>query len=113
MSTSADRAAFIAEQAAGAGPVSTRKMFGEYALYLDGKVVALICDDSLFVKITPGSLALLGDHETGAPYPGAKPHYQCDAMLDEPDSLAPLLRAVAADVPAPRPKAMRKPKKAR
>lgn len=108
MATSADRADFIAEQAAGAGPVSIRKMFGEYALYLDGKVVALICDDSLFVKITPGSQALLGDAETGAPYPGARPHYAGDELLDDPDRLAPLLRAVAADVPAPKPKAPKK-----
>ena len=26
--------------------LSYRKMFGEYALYLDGKVVALVCDRS-------------------------------------------------------------------
>lgn len=108
MGTSADRAAFIAEQAAAAGPVSIRKMFGEYALYLDGKVVALICDDSLFVKMTPGAVALLGDHETGAPYPGAKPHYLADELLDDADRLTEVLRAVAADVPMPKPKAPKK-----
>ncbi len=29
-----------------------RMMFGGCTLYLDGKVVALICDDQLFVKPT-------------------------------------------------------------
>ncbi|WP_139826410.1 TfoX/Sxy family protein, partial [Derxia lacustris] len=29
-----------------------KRMFGEYALYLDGKVVGFICDDELFVKPT-------------------------------------------------------------
>jgi hypothetical protein len=36
--------------ASGADDVSARKMFGEFALYCDGKLVALICDDQLFVN---------------------------------------------------------------
>lgn len=35
----------------GAG-LTSRKMFGEYALYLDGKVVALAFDNQLYVKPT-------------------------------------------------------------
>jgi TfoX/Sxy family transcriptional regulator of competence genes len=107
MATSADTIAFLLEQLAGAGPVSSRKMFGEYALYLDGKVVALACDDSLFVKPTPGALARAGDLPMGPPYPGAKPHILADALLDEPDRLADLVRRVAQDLPPPKP---RKPK---
>jgi len=34
---------------------AARAMFGEYALYADGKVVALVCDDLLYVKILPAS----------------------------------------------------------
>lgn len=45
---------YLLEQLAGAGDVSTRKMFGEYALYCEGKVVAFICDDRLFIKPTAG-----------------------------------------------------------
>jgi hypothetical protein len=37
---------------------SARAMFGEYALYANGKVVALICADLLYVKILPASQAL-------------------------------------------------------
>ena len=43
---------FLVEQVARAGAVTQRKMFGEFALYCDGKVVALVCDDELFVKPT-------------------------------------------------------------
>ena len=105
MATSPDTVAFIAEQIAGAGPISTRRMFGEYALYLDGKVVAFVCDDQLFVKPTPGALALVTDPQMGPPYPGAKSYIMADALLDEPDLLVALIVAVARDVPAPRPKA--------
>lgn len=54
---------------------SARAMFGEYALYADGEVVALICDDRLYVKILPASRALENLCEQAEPYPGAKPHY--------------------------------------
>jgi hypothetical protein len=35
-----------------AGEVSYEKMFGEYAVYVGPKVVALVCDNSLFLKPT-------------------------------------------------------------
>ena len=85
-------------------PLSARKMFGEYALYLDGKVVALVCDDQLFLKPTAGAMATLPDCPTGAPYPGAKPHLLVTDALDDPDPVITALRAIAADLPAPKPK---------
>lgn len=55
MATTQQTADFITEQTAAAGDVYSRKMFGEYALYCDNKVVALICDEQLFIKPTePG-----------------------------------------------------------
>ncbi len=33
-----------------AGAVSARKMFGEYAIYREGKLIVLVCDDGLFPK---------------------------------------------------------------
>ena len=44
---------YIVEQMGGPRLVSARKMFGEYGLFCDGKMVALVCDDQLFVKPTP------------------------------------------------------------
>ena len=43
---------YILDQLVDLEGVSAWKMFGEYALYCDGRVVALVCDDTLFVKIT-------------------------------------------------------------
>ena len=56
----------------------------------------------------PEARALLPDAETGAPYPGAKPHLIADRWLDEPDVLAAAARALAAVLPPPKPK--RKPR---
>jgi TfoX/Sxy family transcriptional regulator of competence genes len=110
MATSPDTIAFIMERLGSAGSVSSRKMFGEYALYLDGKVVALVCDDSLFVKPTPSALALMDDPAMGLPYPGARPHILADALLDEPERLVEVVRAVERDLPAPKPKKAKAPK---
>lgn len=84
--------------------LSARKMFGEYALYLDGKVVALVCDDQLFLKPTPGAQASLPGCPQGAPYPGAKPHLLVTDALDDPDPVIAALKAVAAEIPAPKPR---------
>ncbi len=107
MATSPATIAHLTDILAGAGDVSARKMFGEYALYLNGKVVALVCDDQLFVKPTPGALALIGAPETAPPYPGAKPHVLITDALDDHDLMARLLQVVAAETSAPKP---RKPK---
>jgi len=45
--------AFIVEQIAAAGEVAARPMFGEYGVYCDGRMVALICDDRLSLSRPP------------------------------------------------------------
>jgi TfoX/Sxy family transcriptional regulator of competence genes len=82
-------------------------MFGEYALYLQGTVVAFVCDDTLFIKPTPGALALLPGAERAPAYPGSKDYIVGSELLDDPDLCARALRAVLADAPPPK-----KPKRA-
>lgn len=78
---------------------SARAMFGEYALYADGRVVALICDDQLYVKITEASREL-DNCDRDSPYPGAKPHYVVEeARLSRQDGLARILLGVAQALP--------------
>jgi TfoX/Sxy family transcriptional regulator of competence genes len=79
---------------------SARAMFGEYALYADGKVVALICDDRLYVKVKPASSPLGEQCEKGSPYPGAKLHYIVDeGQLFTMQNLPNILFAIAESVP--------------
>jgi TfoX/Sxy family transcriptional regulator of competence genes len=82
-------------------------MFGEYALYLDGKVVALICDDQLFLKPTPEGLGFLGKVTEAPPFPGAKNFYLLSSELDDIDRLNGALRVTARALPEPRPKPVR------
>jgi TfoX/Sxy family transcriptional regulator of competence genes len=81
------------------GRFQARAMFGEYALYADGEVVALVCDDLLHVKILPASQALEGRCEKAQPYPGAKPHYLVEeGQLSTLEDLPAILGAIAASV---------------
>jgi TfoX/Sxy family transcriptional regulator of competence genes len=105
MSTQAGTVAFIVEQIAAAGSVSARPMFGEYGVYCDGKIVALICDDQLFVKPTKAGRAFIGTPEEAPPYPGAKPSFLISADgLEDADWLAELIRLSADELPMPKPK---------
>ena len=52
MSSSQEFVQYVADQISEAGLITFRKMFGEYGMYCDGKIFALICDDQFFVKIT-------------------------------------------------------------
>ncbi len=53
-----------------------RAMFGEYVLYFHDKVVGTICDDCLFIKITPGTQNILENICAKQPaYEGAKDSY--------------------------------------
>ena len=71
MSSKAELVEYIAEQCSGAGNITTRKMFGEYGIYCDGKIFGLICDNQLFIKITEKGKNLMLDLEKGVPYKGA------------------------------------------
>ena len=109
MATDPATIAFLLDQISGAGRVDARKMFGEYGLYCDNKIVGLICDNTLFLKPTPSALALLAHPRYGPPYPGAKPYLVIEAELDDPELLSRLVAAVAQDLPAPKPKAPKRP----
>jgi len=104
MATDAGFVEYIAEQAGLPRSLAWRKMFGEYALYLDGKVVALVCDNQLFLKPTEAGRRLLGRVDEGQPYPGAKPHLRLGDEIDQPGRLRQLLLATAEELPAPKPR---------
>ena len=102
---------FLADQMAGAGEISFRKMFGEFAVYCGGKVVALVCDNQLFVKPTPGGRAYIGEPETAPPYPGAKDYFLIADAFEDREWLAGLIRLTAQELPDAAPK--KKPRKAK
>ncbi len=93
---------YLIEQMGGPPDVTARKMFGDYGLYRDGRMVALVCDDRLYMKPTPGGRAHAGPVEEAPPYPGAKPCLLIPGeRWEDGDWLAQLARVSAAELPAP------------
>jgi len=108
MATGRDFVDYVAEQAGLGARLTWKKMFGEYALYLDEKVVAFACDNSLFVKPSPAVARLAPDLPQRPPYPGAKDYPVADELLDDAQALRRVLVETAALMPAPKPKKPRK-----
>ena len=98
----------ILEQASGAGSLRARKMFGEYAIYRTDKMIALVCDDRLFLKPTEAGRKILGIPVEGFPYPNARPHFLIgEEFWEDRDLLAALLVATDQNLPPPKPRAPR------
>lgn len=103
MSSQASTVEFIAAQMAGAGTITAKAMFGEYGVYCDGKLVALICQDQLFVKPTRAGRAFIGAPDEQPPYRGAKPSFLISAEgLEDADWLADLIRVSVEELPVPK-----------
>ncbi|TWT19952.1 TfoX domain-containing protein [Luteimonas marina] len=113
MATDVDFIEYVLEQAAFGGRLAYKRMFGEYALYLDDKVVAFACDNSLFLKPTDAGRAVLPTVVPGKPYPEAKDYYVIDEFIDDTALLRQLIVATADALPAPKPKAPRPAKAVR
>jgi len=107
MATDVDFIEYVLEQAAFGIRLTHKRMFGEYALYLDDKVVAFACDNSLFLKPTEAGRAVLPTVTLGKPYPEAKDYYVIDEFIDDTALLRQLMAATADALPAPKPKAPR------
>lgn len=109
MATQKRTVEYLLEQGAGAGAVSSKPMFGEYGVYVDGKLIGLICDDQLYVKPTACGRLQAEPVSEAPPYPGAKPHLLIEVdRWDDAEWLGDLLRVTAAELPIPKP---RKPKR--
>lgn len=103
MSTKQSTIDFILEQLREIITVRVRKMFGEYALYCDEKVVGLVCDDQLFVKYTdPGKAFAEGRYTPGFAYPGAKESMNVTGELDNQEFLCDLIHITADALPHPK-----------
>jgi TfoX/Sxy family transcriptional regulator of competence genes len=90
---------FIVDQIENAGLITYKKMFGEYAVYCDNKVVALICDNRLFVKPTEGGRAFIGDVVEAPAYTGAKPSFLIDARVEDREWISNLIRITRKELP--------------
>ena len=101
---------YVVDQIKEAGSITYRKMFGEYAIYCEGKIVVLICDNQVFVKPTKAGKSFIGNVVEAPPYPGAKPSYLIEEQIEDKDWMCNLVGLMEKELPVPKPKKKRKKK---
>jgi TfoX/Sxy family transcriptional regulator of competence genes len=95
----------LLQQMSAAGVMHAKKMFGEYGIYCDDKIVALVCDDQLYVKPTQAGEKFISNIVEGCPYPGAKPYFLIARdQWDDGEWLSHLIQLSAAELPLPKKK---------
>lgn len=106
MSTQPSTIEFITDQLSALSDVTYRKMFGEYALYVGVKVVGLVCNDILFIKITDAGREFVGEnYKEGFAYPGARASMEIDGdLIEDRQWLSELVSLTADMLPIPKPK---------
>src|SRR4051812_9733824 len=96
---------FVIDQMGPPGAVTAKSMFGEYAIYCDGKIVALFCDNQLFVKPTEQGRAFIKDVVEAPPYPGAKPYFLIEEKIEDRRWISELISLTARALPLPKQRA--------
>ena len=101
MASSQDFVQYIADQCAGAGVIITKKMFGDYGIYCDGKIFGLICDDCFYLKPTDAVKPLLRNLDMRPPYVGAKDYFFIEDT-DDHDYMRMLVTETCKTLPDPK-----------
>ena len=95
---------FIIDQMGIPEKITYKKMFGEYGLYFDSKLFALVCDNKLYIKPTQTGRAFIKDVVEAPPYSGAKPSFLIEEQLDDHVWLRQLVTLTVKELPEPKPK---------
>jgi TfoX/Sxy family transcriptional regulator of competence genes len=108
MSNDPDFIQYVCDQSSDDCDVSYRHMFGGTTLYSKGKVVALICDNQLFVKPTEAGRSYIGDVTEAPAYEGSKDFFLIEDEIDNSDWLTELIRRTEIELPKSRPRKKKK-----
>ncbi len=84
------------------GEVRSRKMMGDYVIYVNEKCVRTACDNIAYVKKLPCISELMADAECGCPYQGAKEAYILD--LTDRHKVLKVIDAIWEALPYPKSK---------
>ena len=102
MATDKSFVEYVVAQISNNGEIIAKSMFGEYGLFADGKIFALICDNKLFIKPTDAGRIFIDEVVEASPYPGAKPSLLIEDKIEDSEWLSELVRITVAALPAPK-----------
>ena len=104
MATDKEFVDFVLDQIDNAGEVSAKKMFGEWGVFSNGKIFALICNSKLYIKPTEAGRAFIENPVEAPPYEGAKPSFLIEDKLEDREWLSHLVRISLEELPEPKPR---------
>ena len=96
MASNLEYVEYVVDQIKNAGEIEYKFMFGEYCLYCKGKVVALICDNKLFIKPTDAGRSFIGNVTEAPTYPGAKPSFLIMEQIEDINWISKLIKITDA-----------------
>jgi len=86
-------------------PVTAKRMFGEYALYLDGRIPGFVMDGVLALKVTELVDDRLRPEHRGPIYPRSKDYWRIPPeLLEDREWLLELVQETTALIEPPKPK---------
>jgi len=94
---------FILEQLSGLNGITSKKMMGEYILYINGRIFGGIYDDRFLVKPTKSAMAMMPDADRELPYEGTKEMLLVN-NVDNRDFVTELVTAMYDELPTSKPK---------
>ena len=103
MSCTTDFVQYVIDQCSTAGEITVKKMFGDYGIYCNGKIVGLLCDDCLYIKPTEAGKKKLKTIDLRPPYPGAKNYFYIDDLEDH-EVIAEIVKETYKELPEPKPR---------
>ena len=93
---------YIIDQIQDVGEITYKYMFGGCAIYCCNKVVALVCNNQLFIRPTQKGEDFIGIVNKVPPYSGAKPHFLVEDKIDEKEWLAKLIKITSDELSEPK-----------
>lgn len=107
MATSREYALFVENLFRGVEGFSMKRMFGEYGIYLQGRVLGFLCDEQILLQDTPTARKLLPNAERKELFPGSKLFI---IFSDEGNYhlLQSVAQAMWEELPVPKPRKGRK-----
>lgn len=104
MATSQEFHDYVMDRLSLVGDFYSIRMMGEYCIYMEDKVIGLLCDDMLLLKPTESVLKLMPNAERKYPYEGSKTLMVIVEDLEDADLLAKTTDAMYDELPAPKEK---------
>lgn len=95
---------FIVDQIQNAGHIRYKFMFGDYGLFSNNKLFALVCENKVYIKPTEAGRIFIKDVVEAPPYPGAKLCFLIEDKIDDREWLSNLVRITVKELPEPKAK---------